>query len=355
MTFKKHHKYVLLILLFVLPLPLLAQNSVLTSFRQEFVQLVKQVEKSAVSVEAHMGIGEPIGSDPAIEMINSGAGLIINSQHIISKQKIVNGSQEIHITFYDGKTVPGTLVGSDESMGLSLLKVDENIVPDFFPNIIADPALVAAGEPVLILSNSLGIMPAVSLGTVNCTRNDGMIQLSADLPAGSSGGAVFNFAGELIGLVAVEIDFFPDELPFSSDLLASETVLVNPIRDVQRSITTLSSQEGKSKVYFGVSVEDWPSQLGGAHVKQVYQNSPAALSGMKTGDIVLSTDNHKVAKAFDLFQLISSHNVGDTVTMQILRGDHIFPLTVTLAAAPSGRIRTNSLTATTPPKKRTSK
>ncbi len=320
-----------------------AQSSnVLQAFRQEFIQLVKDVEKCAVSVEAHMGIGEQTDSTPAIEMINSGAGLIIDSNHIVLKQKIVMGSQQIHVTLHDGTTLPGKIVGTDESLGLSIIQVEKAINNDFFPRILEDPASVAAGEPVLILSNSLGIMPAVSFGMVNCTRSDGMIQLSADLPAGASGGAVFNFAGELIGLVAVEIDFFPDELPFSSDLLASETVLVYPMRDVKRAMTTLIAQADKNKVYFGVLVEDWPSQLGGAHVKQVYQSSPAALAGIKTGDIVLSTENHKVAKAFDLFQIIRAHDVGDQVSIQILRGDQIVPVTVTLTAPPTSIYRLNS-------------
>jgi S1-C subfamily serine protease len=320
----------------IFPSPSHAQEgSVLKSFGQEFVQLVKNVEKSAVSIEAHMGIGEQNGNTPAIEMINSGAGLIIDANHIVSKQKIVLGSQEIHVKFYDGSNVTGKIVGSDDNLGLSVIQVEKQISSDFFPRILEDPANVSAGEPVLILSNSLGVMPAVSFGMVNCRRGDGMIQLSADLPAGASGGAVFNFSGELIGLVAVEIDFFPDELPFSSDLIASETVLVSPMRDIKRSMTSLIAQAGKNKIYFGVLVEDWPSQLGGAHVKQVYQNSPAATAGIKTGDIVLSTENHKVAKAYDLFKIISSLDVGDNVSIQILRGDQIVPVTVTLSSPPT--------------------
>lgn len=335
MKFRKQLFPITTFLIVLTTFPVVAEStSVLQAFRSEFIQLVKNVEKCAVSIDAHMGIGEQAGSEPAIEMINSGAGLVIGSNYILSKQKIVLGSQEIHVTFHDGRTVPGTIVGTDENLGLSVIQVDNTIRTDFFPTILEDPALVEAGEPVLILSNSLGIMPAVSFGFVNCTRSDGMIQLSADLPAGASGGAVFNFDGELIGLVAVKIDYFPDELPFSSELLMSKTVLVNPMRDVKRSITNLITQSEKPQVYFGVLVEDWPSQLGGAHVKQVYRNSPAANAGIKTGDIVLSTENHKVAKAFDLFQIISSHAVGDNVSIQILRGDQIISATVTLSPPP---------------------
>ncbi|MBN1479145.1 serine protease [candidate division KSB1 bacterium] len=320
-------------------------TSALNAFRQEFIQLVKDVEKSAVSIEAHMGVGQHQGSEPAIEMINSGAGIILGSNHIIAKQKIVNGSDHITIRFHDQTEANGTVVGSDDDLGLSVLRVEKSISDDFQPQILADPRGIAPGEPVLILSNSLGIMPAVSFGIVNCTRSDGMIQLSADLPAGASSGAVFNFSGQLIGLVAVEINFFPDELPYSSDLLANETVLVNPIRDIIAVKNGILKLANKKSVYFGVSVDTWPSQMGGAHIKQVIEGSPAAQSGMKTGDIVLSTDSRKVATAADLFQIISSHSAGDIVSMQILRGDQIFPINVTLASTPRNTLSESSISS----------
>ena len=319
-----------------------AENqTLLQSFRSAFIQLVRDVEKCAVSVEARMGVGQQKTSDPKIEMINSGAGLLLNADFIVVKQKIVYGSEQITITTHDQNVVSGSIIGTDNDLGLAFIKLEKPIDNTFPPKTLENPALIEAGEPVLILSNSLGIMPAVSFGMVNCTRNDGMIQLSADLPAGTSGGAVFNFNGELIGLVAVEIDLFPDELPYSSDLLASETVLVTPIQDVKRSMARTLVQSQKDVAYFGVSVEDWPSQLGGAHIKMVLSGSPAAVSGIKTGDIILSTDNRKVANANDLFGIISAHSAGENVTMQILRGDRIFPCTVKLGRPPQKLTRIN--------------
>ncbi|MBN1560222.1 serine protease [candidate division KSB1 bacterium] len=315
------------------------QPATLRSFGQEFIQLVKNVERSAVAVDARMGVEQGNSSEPAIEMTNSGAGFILDSNRIVVKQKVVSGSDQIDITLYDKSRQRARIVGSDDDLGLAYLAIDAPIDPSYRPRMLNDPARIATGEPVLIISNSLGIMPAASFGIVNCTRSDGMIQLSADLPAGTSGGGVFNFSGELIGLVALQIDFFPDELPYSSDLLASETVLVTPIRNVRRSMTRALAQAKKRSVYFGVMVDDWPSHLGGAHIKRVYNGSPAESSGIKTGDIILSTDNRKVANAYDLYQIVSAHSPGDNVTLQILRGDEIFPCTVKLTPPPENVAR----------------
>ncbi|MBN1464203.1 trypsin-like peptidase domain-containing protein, partial [candidate division KSB1 bacterium] len=220
-----------LILIFLLPSSARADETdqqLLRSFGQQFIQLVKNVEKCAVAVDAHMGVAQPSPTEPAIEMINSGAGFILDSNRIAVKNKVVDGSDQIDVTLFDKTRGRARIVASDEDLGLSYLQIEAPIDARYQPKIVRDAARISAGEPVLIISNSLGIMPAASFGIVNCLRGDGMIQLSADLPAGTSGGGVFNFNGELIGLVAVQIDLFPDELPYSSDLLASETVLVTP-------------------------------------------------------------------------------------------------------------------------------
>ena len=95
--------------------------------------------------------------------------------------------------------------------------------------------------------------------------------------------AVFDFHGRLIGVIAVEIDLFPDELPYSSDLLSSETILAYPMDVIIEATDNLIASTKKKRTYLGIVAADWPSQLGGAHVKQIHSNSPAARGGFRGG------------------------------------------------------------------------
>ncbi len=309
----------------------------LQSYRQELMQLISDVEMSAVAVHAKIDMqqGESRNADsPTVDWTNFGAGLIIDKQHIITKQKVTKASIDIIIATQDGRKVNAQIVGADDALGISLLKIEGEFDQNFLPEIMDTSKMIRAGEPVIILSNSLGVMPAVSMGTINCIRNDGMIQLSVDLPAGSAGGAVFNFDGQLVGLVAMEIDLFPDELPYSADFLSTETLLVHPIQNVLNHTQLIVQNAGKKEGFVGLVVEDWPSHLGGAHVKRVYNDSPADRSGIQVGDIILASNNHKVATAYDLFQNMQNYQPGDSVTLNVLRSDQIHSIPVRVAPPP---------------------
>ncbi len=322
-------------------------SSTLIQFRNDFLQLVKKVEKCAVSIKATMNSNDREQAGPVIEIVNSAAGLIYDDHHILVKKKVVDGSSDIRIDFYNGRETKARLVGADLDYGLALLYVEDKIDPSLQPQMPSPAASVSAGEPVMVLSNSLDVMPAVTFGIVNCIRTDGMIQMSVNMPAGTGGGAIFDFYGRLIGIIAVEIDLFPDELPYSSDLLSSETVLVYPIDEIRKVSQAMIANAADNRVYLGIVAADWPSQLGGAHVNQVLANSPAARSGFRIGDIVLSVDNHKVASAFDLSQDIKGHSPGDEVKFEVLRGEQIKNILVRITSPPPAHTKGSLLRKTT--------
>jgi len=311
------------------------ERRALLEFRNAFVQLSKDVEKCAVSVTAKFTPDQQNKAGAYIQVANSAAGVVFDDHHVVVKRKIVSGASDIEVTFYDGLKRKARVIGSDLDYGLSLLRVENPIDSVSLPEMTCLNAEIEAGEPVIVLSNSLDVMPAVTFGVINCVRNDGMIQLSTDMPAGAGGGAVFDFYGRLVGVIAVEIDMFPDELPYSSDINSSKTVLIYPTGEVIKVAQSLLAKAEQNRAYLGILAADWPSQLGGAHVKHVFANSPASRSGFRLGDIVLSIDNHKVASAYDLFQEIKVHYPGDKVKFEILRGEQITDIVVKIDSPPA--------------------
>jgi len=310
-------------------------NVILSQFRNEISDLVTQAGHCLVSVKSHITIpGDTLENRPVMEMQNVGIGLVMDSLHILVKARVIEGGQQITVCDKQGIESPAVVIGSDDQYSLSMLRVQNPLTSSqsmFLSNSYPSPF---AGEPVLILCNSLDIFPAVTVGMVNCIRHDGLIQLSADLPAGTSGGVILNFEGQLLGFIAVEIDLFPDELPYSSDLLSSETILAYPMDEIIKMSQHIIKQSLQPKSYLGVVVADWPSQLGGAHIRQIHSNSPAEKHGLQIGDIILSTNNHKVANAYDLFTLINTHTPGDQVALKILRGKEMFSIVVEIESLP---------------------
>lgn len=321
-------------LLFSIKSPSLAavqKFSALVDFREQLVLLIKNVQLSIVPITADFEISQ----QQQIDWTNCGYGLVIEPDMVIAPSLVVEGSREIWVSDQPNNKISGQIIGIDTVHGLSILKMKQSLKNATLPTFVDQNEGVTAGEPVLILSNSMSVMPAVSFGIVNCTHNDGIIQISGNLPIGAEGGAVFDFKGRVVGLVYAQISPLAGELSGSLLKFPDETVLVYPIHQIRNSIQNELLRSNTHSVYLGVVVADWPSQLGGAHIRQVLMNSPAAASGLQIGDIILSSNNHKVSKALDLFHNMQNCYAGETVSLNILRGQQIFTIPVMLDSVPN--------------------
>ena len=316
----------------------------LVDYREQLVLLIKNVQLSVVPINADFEISQ----NQQIDLTNFGYGLVIEPDMVIAPSRIVEGSREIWISDQPNIKISGRIIGWDNEHGLSILKMNQPLKNSVLPAFIDQNEGVPAGEPVLILSNSMSIMPAVSFATVACTRNDGIIQISGNLPIGADGGAVFDFKGRVVGLVYGQISPFSDELNGSQQVFPVETVLVYPIHQIRNAIQNELLRSNTHCVYMGVVVADWPSQLGGAHVRQVLMDSPAAASGLQIGDIILSSNNHKVSKAVDLFHNMQNCYAGETVNLSILRGHQIVTVAVVLDSLPKAWAASSSPSAVPP-------
>jgi S1-C subfamily serine protease len=315
----------------------------LVDYREQLVQLIKNVQLSVVPINADLEINQ----NQQIDLTNFGYGLVIEPDMVIAPSRIVEGSREIWISDQSNIKISGRIIGWDNEHGLSILKMNQSLKNAVLPAFIDQNEAVPAGEPVLILSNSMSAMPAVSFAAVASTRSDGIIQISGNLPIGADGGAVFDFNGRVVGLVYGQISHFSDELNGAPQVSPIETVLVYPIQQIRNAIQNELLRSNTHCVYMGVVVADWPSQLGGAHIRQVLMNSPAATSGLQIGDIILSSNNHKVSKAVDLFHNMQNCYAGETVNLSILRGHQIVTVAVVLDSLPKS-VSANSSTSILP-------
>ena len=206
-------------------------------------QIVEKSKPAIVRIEAqHERIGTGFAVDPA--------GVIATNLHVVA------GADEIQVRTLDGKTYEvKRVLGFDPDRDLALLALDLQQPMPALP--IGDSDLVEAGDPVVAIGNPLGVLDyTVSDGLISSVRvlNEDLtvLQISAPISQGSSGGPLFNPYGEVIGLATAifaggqNLNFavpskylaalIQDEKPMSLDAFAEATTVPTPDVAIERQV-----------------------------------------------------------------------------------------------------------------------
>ena len=326
----------------VLPIGVNAQQSALASLQNDIRKLVTRFEPSIVSVSATHTIRvvneeKKSGASPdgqSFTINNIATGVALDSLHVVTQTNAVSGSHNVSISFPDGTDEKASIVGSNHTYGLSVLKLKNT---HFKPIDLTPSTDLGPGSLVIIIGNSLGVSPAVSFGVVNCIRSDGLVQIAVNLAAGSAGGAVFDANGKWVGILATGIPSNLRDVVESTPYHTKETFLVYPASKVKNTIAQIIERGPVPHGYLGVLGKDWPGKLQGTHITAITPQSPADKADLQVGDIILSMDGVKLSNTMQLAQLIKKHRPNDTVTLKVLRGQEKQNIDVTLAALPDNQ------------------
>lgn len=267
----------------------------------------------------------------------AGSGVIIsNDGYIITNNHVISNASKINVRTKAGQTYTASLKGTDSTSDIALLKIDAN---DLSPVTIGDSSNLKVGDMAIAIGNPLGQLGGtVTAGiisaldreiTINGTKMN-LLQTDAAINPGNSGGGLFNSNGELIGIVSAKSSGESIEgLGFA--------IPVNDITNVIKDISEFGYVKGRPQL--GVSLVDvkdsqaaWQygvSKLG-VYVYSVNDGSGAAQAGLKAGDLIQAIDNKSVSTSSDVKAVIQQHNVGDTVTLSIVRDNMQQDITVTL-------------------------
>ncbi|MBN2412919.1 trypsin-like peptidase domain-containing protein [candidate division KSB1 bacterium] len=334
--------------------------SYLKEIENEIVQLVNNINPSIVSISAKYDytlIDDSKGSllqfksekRQPVEITNIGSGFILDSTHILTKSTVIMGSKEINVTFYDSTIKKATYVGTDPELGLSIIKVDHIHLK---PLKIDDSKHIKPGCWVLLIGNSLGMAPSVSLGIINCKIGRETMQISANVSAGNAGGAVFNTDGNLVGLLTGMSDDITENTILGSSFFANQTTYAYPSDVISESVSKIISRSRFPQGWIGVTAEDWPGYLGGVHINHVTRNSPADIAGIQIGDIIVSINDKKINHTMELANYIKYHHPGSEIKLELLRGTGQHTIKINIGEQPepeSASFFTSSPAATTPP------
>jgi putative serine protease PepD len=263
-----------------------------------------------------------------------GSGFVYDAAgHIVTNNHVVEGETSIKVEFSNGKTYDATLVGTDPSTDLAVLKVDAP-ASQLHPLSLASSSGVEVGDGVVAIGSPFGLSETVTAGIVSAVNRQidspsgatipGAIQTDAAINHGNSGGPLLDFSGKVVGVNAqIESD--------SGDNAGVGFAI--PSDTVKSVVSQIVSGGQVQHAYLGVSIEDSNGQ--GAAVQQVQSGSPAANAGLAAGDVITAVDGDSVRDAASLTAAVAGRSPGDKVTLTYTRNGSTKTASVVLGTRPS--------------------
>jgi Do/DeqQ family serine protease len=271
------------------------------------------------------------------EQIGTGSGVIISEDgYIVTNNHVIKDAQNIEITLNNGKSYKAKLVGTDEKMDISLIKIDADEKLSYAT--FADSDNVKVGEWVLAVGNPYNLNSTVTAGIVSAkARNldtsglQSFIQTDAAVNPGNSGGALVNTRGELIGINTMISSTTGSYVGYSFAVPSNITrKIIEDILEygmVQRGMLGVQG----SDLNPSISKELGLKTSEGFYVGDVVKNSGAAKAGLKKGDVITKIDNKTIQSFADLNGYINTKRPNDEVQVSFLREEKQMSTSVTLS------------------------
>lgn len=252
-----------------------------------------------------------------------GSGVIYkkegDSAFIVTNHHVVNGADKLTVTFNDGKTAEATLMGSDATYDLAVLKVDADKVPAVIS--IGKSSELKPGQTVIAIGNPLGQFEnSVTRGVVSSTSrlvpvdtdengqadfNAEVIQTDAAINPGNSGGALINEEGQLVGINSMKIATAEVEGVGFSIPVDIALPLINQIEqtgEVNHPSLGVSLRDVSEfpPGYLTEQINLPESVTAGTIIVEVQQNSSAAKAGLEARDVIVKINDKDVSSFIDL-------------------------------------------------------
>ena len=250
-------------------------------------------------------------------------GVIVTAEHTIRRR------EEIGVTLPDGRSTSATLAGRDPGTDIAVLKLADADVP---AAALGSTEALRPGHLILAIGRSadsgvnatMGVMSAVS-GPWRSWRGgqiDQYLRLDLTLYPGSSGGAVVDTTGRVLGI--------------STSALSRIAGLAVPASTVNRVVDELLRTGHVSRGYLGLGLHPVSLPEGGTGliVLSAEPNGPAAGAGVLLGDILVALAGKPLSETDEIQAILNGQSVGKPVAARIVRGGQVIELTITVGERP---------------------
>ncbi|MCU1588510.1 MAG: Peptidase and chymotrypsin/Hap [Frankiales bacterium] len=309
------------------------------------------ISPSVVTVEVTGQSTNPFGGASSVS--DTGSGIIIRSSgYILTNNHVVAaaaGGGAVHVTLQDGTTVAATIVGTDPTTDLAVLRISG--ISGLHAATFADSSRLRVGQAVLAIGAPLGLANTVTQGIVSTLQRPvstgdstsqqaviDAVQTDAAINPGNSGGALVDLAGRVVGINSAIATTGSSSTGGQAGNIGVGFAI--PSNAAVKVADQLIATGKATHSQMGVSVADAPNSTDGAPglgaaIQSVTAGGPAQKGGLKAGDIVTKVDDRRVTDADSLIVAIRSHDPGQTVTLVVTRGGSTVTVKVTLASASS--------------------
>jgi len=275
------------------------------------------------------GFGQRIPRGP---QLGSGSGVIVASNgYIVTNNHVIDQADKIEVVLDDKRKFEATLVGSDPTTDIALLKINADQLPAIR---YGNSDELQVGEWVLAVGNPMNLTSTVTAGIVSAKgRNinilrtsqnrdmsiESFIQTDAAVNPGNSGGALVNLNGDLVG---INTAIASQTGSFAGYSFAVPSAIVSKVVDdllkygeVQRALLGATIQE----IDATFAKENDIKTLNGVYIAGVEENSGAKEAGLRKGDVITAVNDVAVAKSSQLLEQIARYRPGDKVKIAYLR------------------------------------
>lgn len=317
------------------------ESSVIDVAKVDTGKLMTPAEVYAANVNSTVGITTSVTTNFwgfQTTSAASGSGFILTGDgYVLTNYHVIESSNSISVTLYDGKSYDAVLIGYDESSDIAVLKIDAE---GLTPVVLGDSDNLNVGDSVVAIGNPLGELTfSLTSGAVSALNREitlsnsvtmNLIQTDCAINSGNSGGALFNLYGEVIGITNAKYS------GSGSGASIDNIGFAIPINHVRGIVESIIENGYVAKPYIGVNVSDVSEETmgyglpAGAAVKAVSEDSPAEKAGLQVNDIITAVNGKEISGRTGLSEAVSAASVGDTLTLTVYRQGNTISVDVTV-------------------------
>jgi len=290
-----------------------------------------------------------------------GSGFVIDKDgHVVTNYHVIEGAKKVQVSFSDNDQRDATVVGADPSTDIAVLKIQGSWARSLTPLSLGDSRNVKVGDAVVAIGNPFGLERTVTAGIVSALQRqitapnnfqiDEVIQTDAAINHGNSGGPLLNADGDVIGVNA------QIESESGGNVGIGFAIPIDTVKDVAGQLI----KDGKVEhAYLGIEMATINSDLAdnfrvpvdkGVLIQRVRPGSPAAEAGLKGGttqvvlagvsymlggDVITKADGQPMETSDALASVVTSKQPGDSLELEVHRGQETLNVTVQLGRQPS--------------------
>ncbi len=282
-------------------------------------------------------------------VIISADGYILTNNHVVQDQR-GGDADRILVRLSDDTELEATLIGRDPQTDIAVIKVESGDLT-LSPLTVADSDEIMVGDIVFAIGNPLGVGLTVTSGIISATgRSIGIygqdgyedfIQTDAAINQGNSGGALVDIQGRLIGVNSAIASTSGGSIGLGfaipSDLAIQVATQLTQSGEVRRGLIGIRMNKLDPSVAEAMGV----AGVKGVLIEEVVEGFPAKEAGLNRGDIITRINDRKVDNPDDIRLEVSTTTPGDSVEIEVRRGDEKLSFEVTVAD-PEGKLLASS-------------